>query len=357
MHRTVLPLVLVLAVVAAGCLAGGGGSQASEAGTPGSTSPDQDGDDPAQANETTRPEATLEEPPEWRVGDWWTATVTTVFTGQEHTATFVVADRHGDTYHVGLAADEFSDGAILTGWPPLGEVSATDLSFSLHEERFQPLKFPLQEGTTWQTTYEAREGFEAEVVSAGGGVAEVGMTRELQTAFGSSTTTMNITYDASARTVTAVEDDQGRTYEVTDHGTGYEGEVIVPHGREQHLDARVLGAFDGIAAGTAVAGPASSTTISQPEASVRLLVGSVPVGGAAPPGYYQEVAQPPSGEAFQMTSTGAQGLSEGFLHADDAAGQWQFQHVAGGFGGVATEIVAYEPITVTLDGNATASTT
>lgn len=361
MRRAALPLALVLAVVAAGCLAGGGDPQAdpsaAEAGAeaPGSDTSGGDGAGSAGANATTRPEATLEEAPGWRVGDWWTATVTSVFTGQEHTTTFVVADRHGDTYHVGLAAEDFSDGAVLAGWPPVGEVAASDLSFRLHGERFQPLKFPLREGTSWQATYEAREGFEAQVVSAGAGVAEIAMTREVQTAFGSTTSSMNLTYDASAQAITAVEDDQGRTYEVTDHGTGYEGKVVVPHGREQHLDARVLGAFEGIAVTTNVAGPTSSTTISKPEASLRLLVGSVPVGGTPPPGLYQEVAQAPSGEAFQMASAGTQGLSESFLHADEAAGRWEFQHVAGGFGGVATEIVAYEPIEVTLDGNATAS--
>lgn len=351
MHRAVLAVLMVLALSVAGCLADGGsddGASPSDVDDPDAGS--ADGDDPGENATISRPNATLEDPPEWRVGDWWTTTVTDAFSGETHTTTRVVAAREGSTYHVGLAADDFSDAAVVAGWPPVGEVQARDLSFQLHGERFQPVAFPLEEGTSWSTTYEGREGYEAEVVSVAGTTAEVGMTRTAQSPFGSVETTMNLTYDARHRAVTEATDDLGRTYEVTDRGEAYEGDVVVPLGRAQHLEGRVIGVFDGLAVTPNFAPPTGSVRVSQPAASAMLLAGSAPLAGGSPPGVYQEVAQPPGGDAFQLDSTGTEGLSVTHVHAEEASGTWEFQHVAGGYGAAATEIVAYDPLTVTLDG-------
>lgn len=356
MRRAVLAALAGLVLVTAGCLADDASRSdpaSSEAGSgPVDGSPSPPASDGASANDTSRSNATLQEPPEWRVGDWWTVEVTGAYTGETHTVTQVVTGRHGSTYHVGLAADDLDEAAIVAGWPPVGEVRARDLSFRLHGERFQPLTFPLEEGATWTTAYEGQAGYKAQVVSAGGTTAEVGFSRTVETAAGSFEATMNLTYDAEVRAVTKVEDPSGRTVQVTDHGTGFEGRVLVPHGRAQYLSGRVVGVFDGLAVGTDVATPSGSLRVAEPAASVALLVGSASVAGAAPPGFYQEVASPPARDALELSSAGTDGLTTVHVHVDEAAGTWTFRHVAGGFGAAATEIVAYEPLWTTLDGGA-----
>lgn len=354
MKRLVLVLVLVLAtaLATAGCL-GGGGTEA-DAGT---SSTDGSGSGPAptggsdgggSGNATADSKvATLEEAPSWQVGEWWTVKVSDPFTGKSFTVKQVVASKHGSTYDVGLAKDDFRDSIVVFHWPALGEVSAKDLSFSIHNGPFKPAKFPMEKGQSWETTYYGETTYQAEVTAVDGKTAEVTMTD-------GDGEYINLTYDAEAETVTKLTDLLGLQVEVTDHGTGYTGDVVVPHGRSQYISARVAGAFGlgGPIFGLRPAPPTGSVDVSEPQASVALLAGSIPVNGQPSPGLYRETATTPGGTSLQLQTTGTDGLVYKYGHAEEAKGSWSFEHVAGGVGAAAAEIIAYEQLTVTVSDDA-----
>lgn len=350
----VATIVLVLAVPLSGCLGtGGGGSGAGPSGsTPGPVGPggaqgrDRASGDPGQA--------TLEEAPTWQVGEWWTAERHDFVSGETWNVTVVVAERHGDTYHVGLAADDFKDRLVLFGWPPLGEIQAgSDLSWTIKNSDFLAVDFPLQEGKSWETSYWGVGPWTAEVESVDGSEATVGISGPN----GNGT----YAYDAEMRTTTTFAWQGETDYRVTGHGYGYEGEVVVPHGKQQHEQVRAAGAFtfgdSPLPDGLTPASPRGTVEVEPPDASVLLIAGSasLPEAQATPPGLYRETATSPDGTSFELQTTGTDGLEFAFAHAPEASGTWQFEHVAGGFGVVGTEITAYEQLNVTVGGNGTGS--
>jgi hypothetical protein len=355
MNRPVLVLVVIATLAVAGCLGGGGsdsGAASSEDGATGSD-PGQTGDtgsgdgDAGGGDADGHANATLEEPPSWEVGSWWTAEVTDVNKDETYTVTQVVASQHGSSYDVGLAKGDFSDPVVIAHWPPIGELG-TDLSYPIHNEVFKPVTFPLEEGQSWSTSYLGASGFQAKVAKVDGKTAEITM-RQADT-----DNYVNLTYDAEMETITKLTDYLGLTYEVTDHGHGYEGDVVVPHGKSQYIAVKVAGAFDvggpippfGLAPAP---NPQESVDVAEPQASAALLA----TGIAGAPGYYEETATTPGDTSATVTSTGS--YTAKYLHAEQAEGSWSFQHVAGGAGFVGTEIVAYEKLTVTLGGDSGSS--
>lgn len=349
MNRPVLTIILAAALAFAGCLGGGGNdagaaSDDGDAGDGAGSGPGQTGDDGTDAGADDHWNATLEEAPPWEPGQWWTTTVTDVNTDETHTVTQVVASQHGSSYDVGLAAEDFSTPVVIAHWPPIGELG-TDLTYPIHNEVFKPVEFPLEEGNTWETTYLGTQEGTAEVTSVDGTTAEVEMTS-------GNTTIVSLTYDAEMETITQLEDSLGLSYEVTDHGHGYDGDVVVPHGKSQYISARVAGAFglDGPLFGLGPAPPTGSVDVSEPQASAALLAGSLTVNGAAPPGVYQETVHTPDDESTSLQATGTSGIEVAYVTVEEAQGTWDFEHVAGGVGIAGTEIVAYEKLTVTLDG-------
>jgi hypothetical protein len=353
MTRFLVVVALAAGLALAGCLGGGGdgadtsSTDADPDGT--ATSQDQGGQDGTDDGATDRPNATLEEAPTLRAGDWWTVQVEDPNTGETYTAKRVVASQHGSTYDVGLAADSFQDAVVILHWPSLGEVSAQDLSFSVHNENFKPVDFPLEGGKTWETSYFGTT-YSAEVVSVDGTTATISMDD-------GSGDYLNLTYDAEKRAITQMAGPLGLEMQVTDQGTGHEGDVVVPHGRAQHISGRLVGAFGlgGPLFGLRPAPPTGSVDVAEPEASVALIAGSVTVDGQGTPGLYQETATTPGDTALELQTTGTDGLVYKYGHADSASGTWEFEHVAGGAGAAASEVIAYEKLTVTLDGSEAAS--
>lgn len=357
MDDRALILLIGLGLLLAGCVGGDPEQDATTAGTDEDPSTDADGlRDPAENASTDRDPASLEEPPEWEVGEWWTVEIGG---GDEpaRNVTQVVTARHGDTYHVGAAAEDFNDAVVLNHWPPLGEIGM-GLTWSVHNTLMEPFRFPLEEGKSWETDWWGFEGHTAEVLSVDGLEA----TLRVGDGTGDNGT---YTYDAGMETITSFRWNGDSEHRVTGHGTGFEGEVVVPHGRVRHFTARGSAAF-GPEAGPqpchppapcgSPATPTASVDVSQPEASVALLAESTDLQNASTPGYFRETATSPDGETFQLQTTGTEGLAETTAHASDADGTWEFEHLAGGHGFVGTEIVAYEQLTVNLDGGGSAGT-
>lgn len=349
----VATVAIVVAVPLSGCLGTGGGGSAADApstpvGPDGGKAPDRSSRDPGRA--------TLDEAPTWQVGEWWMVERHDFTTGETLNVTVVVADRHGDTYHVGLAADDFEDRLVLFGWPPLGEIrTGSDLSWTVKNSDFRAAGFPLEEGRSWETPYWGVDGWTAEVESVDGTEATIGISGP----YGNAT----YEYDAATGTTTTFAWQGETDYRVTDHGSGYEGQVVVPHGKQQHEQMRAAGAFtfgeSPLPDGLTPAGPRETVEVDPPDASVLLIAGSAPLPGAqtTPPGLYRETATAPDGTSFELQTTGEDGLEFAFAHASEASGTWQFDHVAGGFGVAGTEMIAYEQLNVTVGGNATAGQT
>jgi hypothetical protein len=178
------------------------------------------------------------------------------------------------------------------------------------------------------------------------------MTYAIENPFGTVADHVNVTYDAEVGNRVKVTMPTGLTYEVTDHGAGHEGDVVVPRGREQVFAGRIAGVFDFT---LSPAAPTESADVAKPDASVALFAGSGTVDDNPTPGVYRETATAPNGDTFEHQVAGAAPVELAYGHASEASGTWEFEHVAGGVGVAATEIVSYEQLHVTLGGNATAS--
>jgi hypothetical protein len=165
---------------------------------------------------------------------------------------------------------------------------------------------------------------------------------------------VELTYDAEQAAITELSGPLGAAMRVVDQGEDFEGEVEVPHGREQFIDGRIVVAFD------VQLQPAPPTgTVSVPssheEASFAQIVGNVNLAPGQP-GTYRETTTDPAGETTetQTTQVGG-GLTTSYGSSADAGGEWSFEHVAGGVGAAATEIIAYQTQTaeLPLDANDT----
>ncbi len=331
--RQLLVVLLTLVVATAGCLGGGGGGADVDTQSDDGNGDDGIGPGADDGNDTVNRTATLEEAPTWVTGDWWTVRVDAEILDESYTITRVVADEVQGDYRVGMPLEEFSDPVVLVHLPGVGNIRSSDLSFNVHNERFHPLDFPLTEGKTWTTTWYGSE-MGMEVVSVDGSQATVEMTLNNETT--------ELVYDADARAIVEFEGSLGTTYEVVDQGTNWTGEVRVPHGREQFIAGRIVGAFDFTLTPGA---PVESLDVpaQHDRASIALIVGGI---GPAPQGYYHEVATAPDGTTYEATHTGTLQYQLGVSEAP--GGTWEFEHVAGGVGAAATEIIAYQVQDVTL---------
>lgn len=348
MKRPVVLAILLLLSGSAGCMGDDGGSTDPSEPTSSPASSESDANLTGTDQGHTH-NATLEAPPEWDVGTHWTVEVQDSMSGETRTVTRVVADRTSSTYRVGMPVESFSHPVVLGHFPGMGDVRASDLSFSVHNERFQPLDFPLEQGKTWTTTL-YQEDFEAEVVEASGGVARVEMT-------GSQNSTVEITYDASQKAITQYSGPLGLEMAVQQHGHGFEGTVKVAYDRAQFIDGRIAAAVDFMLQPAPPTGTVQVDS-SYDEASFAQIVGSIPLGTPAQPGVYREVTTDPDGNSTEiMVGQTGGGLSIQYGSSASAAGEWSFEHVAGGFGVAATEIIAYQTQTVELGGPATTNAT
>src|SRR5688500_1470379 len=157
MHKAVLSL-LVLVSLLAGC--------ADESGEPEHAVEDpgvQFESDVLALAQPTMPreppaagERTLAAAPQWRLGEWWTYTMTDGFTGGSYDFTRVVAgeDRAAGNYLVGFPVEEISNDVMLSHIPGFGDITQANLAYETHDAYFQPLNFPLADGSSWETEFE-----------------------------------------------------------------------------------------------------------------------------------------------------------------------------------------------------------
>lgn len=331
--------ILLLAPALAGCIGG------QEPGVQPASTDASAGSLPAGAPGPSAPDRTLTEPPQLRLGEWWQVRIHSQLDGSTHTARLVVTGAANGSYRIGMPAEDFVHEVLILHLPGIGEVDRSTFGYEVHDTVFEPLRFPLQPGATWQTAWYTG-ALEAEVVDASQGQARVELV--------GNNTRINVTYEPGLGLPRSVEVAGYGSYEVLDHGYGYEGKVLAPTGRDLViLNGRI--------------GPVLDTTLmpAPPVESVQvdegydrltgaLVLGNLVVDGA--PGVYRAEATAPDGSTYTAAyRAGPQGpgVSITTFLQEDPSGTWELEFEAAGPGVAAVEAVAYDVVerTVTAPGS------
>ncbi len=231
-----LAIALLLAAALAGCI---GDEESSTT----------DGISVSEASAEARAPPTLDGPPDWRVGDWWTLRLAHPLTGEEHIVTQVVAEVKDGAALIGLTEPPTRELMVLET-PLWGEVqlNASGISTGLRETGFQHVQFPLEEGLSWETeviggTYtahvEAVESHRAVIRYVWTGETHV---PDQQGVIGVEERGGSAVYDASAGMLISLIPTHTRHvqaltgWEVLGHGADHEGPVYVPADRKVMFD-------------------------------------------------------------------------------------------------------------------------
>lgn len=326
--RVLLVLAGLLLIAGAGCLDG-----SSEDAEPASSESIEDSRQRQDLDQTAREDpGPLERPPTWLPGEYWTVRVDSTLMDEPVEWTRVVAGYTSEAYLVGQPADNASTAGLLLHVPGLGEVSQANLSYSIHGATFTPLMFPLEDGRTWQTS------FEGQPVNA-----TVETTGDQARVHYCCSRNVTATYDPDIRAISEMTVDDGfLEYEVVDHGFAFEGTIEVPRDRElAFLQGRVAG---GLTTRGGAGPPAGEAEVSaeRDHLAFTQIVGNTDLTPAPGTGAYVERATHPNGTSYlteQAAST--EGLELAFHEATNASGTWRFEHVAAGPGVAFTEGVAF----------------
>jgi hypothetical protein len=304
-------------------------------------------------------ERSLAAAPEWRLGEYWTYTMTDGFTGGTYDFTRVVAgeDRAAGNYLVGFPVEEFSNDVMLFHIPGFGDITQANLAYETHDAYFQPLNFPLDEGKSWETEFEGTGLGLAEVKVLDATHAQVDLT------LGAGYTAKAV-YDAEMGEISEMDMLQGgnlyANYKVTGHGYGYKGTVRVPHAHDLVF---IHGRFAGVVnAGSSGSGPVGTGITETVEVSpgydrVSFIIavggGSTFLGAPASAGVFRETVTAPDGTKYEATWTPAD-LASGHdltivaIGHELPEGTWTLEHVAGGAGVAFVEGIGYHSIDVDL---------
>lgn len=277
--------------------------------------------------------ATTARAPELVAGEWWRIRYTGALADDLVEVVRVVADVTEDGYLMGMPHEGWLKEAISFHAPSFGDVGF-DLSYDTHNQRFEPVRFPIQVGETWETPM-ATQPYRAEVTAADQHTATITFTSinddaspadPLLVALGvlPGDTSMTLRYDARQHEVVSMETAIG-TWEVVEHGYGYEGWVTIPRGAETPID---YGAF----------GPASQThtpmerTLEVADDFNRMtmmhFLGSL---NDAVPAHMEARDVTPDGQEQITTYTGG-GFDLAFYEVKDPGGTWTVQDTIAGAG-------------------------
>lgn len=298
-----------------------------------------------------RASATLDAPPAWALGEWWTYRIESLLAGTTHEATRVVAGEVGASYLVGMPADKYEEILFIFHFPGLGAVNKTNLGFDAHDLFLQHLQFPLAEGATWTTQWYNGDPMEAVVTKVEGSRADVSLAHPVRA--------INLTYDAAVGDIVAFDVAGYLRYEVVDHGFGYQGEVRIPYEEDLvvcHGRANGVSVIDACAAGDLPGGPADTVVIGGDYD--RLSFALILRGGAAPAplpaplptqGLFALEVTAPDGKQYAAAKSPQEpGVVLDVYGHDDPLGAWEMRAFAGGVGSVLFEGAAYKVLDVTL---------
>jgi len=304
-------------------------------------------------------ERTVLEAPKLRLGEWWKIRLTDHFTRSDIEVLRVVAGTEHGNYLIGFPIDAFSNDVLVMHTPGYGDI-LPDLSYGAHDVPFVPLRFPLVEGDTWATAWEA-EGATLDMVVEE--VRDDGTALVTGTPTGAGAYPTTIEYDAAIGEVRRLVMEGYAEYEVIDHGFGYEGDVRVPHAHDLvFLNGRVAGVQNVQSSPTAPDPGPPMETITVGEGYDRISFAALMYdiaaltasdGGAptvAPAGAYSIKATAPDGTVYESTFTPADTgwLKAEFFGHEGPTGDWSLEAVAGGAGAAFIEGIGYHSIDIAL---------
>lgn len=283
----------------------------------------------------------LHAPPQWEIGDWWTVEVSTPLIEDTVTVTRVVTGTEAGDYLVGMPKDAWDERGLILHVPGLGGVRQEDLSFEVHDARFQPVQFPLTNETTWTTAYEG-DPVDASVTVNPDGTADIDFCCGPN---------IQATYDPTIGALSTFNLDEGFiSYTVTDHGEGFDRTVTVPHGHDLvFLNGRAAGLLD--VASLEPAPPTGEVTLADDYDRVSFMQMAGPLGVVEQPAssHYIERTTAPDGTLFETTNPPTStGLTLAFYEHEDVGGTWTFEHVAPGPGIAFTEGIGYHVFDVDM---------
>ena len=291
--------------------------------------------------------ATLDAPPRLVAGEWWRLRFESPLAEDGAVEVVrVVAEVHPDGYVIGMPHEGWYKELISMHSPALGDVGL-DLSYATHNEVFQPVKFPLEEGAAWTTTF-ATTTFEAAVESVEGTRATVKLTPVAEPSpfdpvfalFGFASVPMTLVYDAALHEVAYFDSGIG-TYEVVGHGYGYEGWVTIPRGAHTAIDYGTLGP-----ASPDNPAPTRTLEVSGGYNRLTMMEGVFPLG----PGAYRLRTVAPDGTEQVTQTTGAPTLR--FYEVADPDGAWTLEDVIVGPGAAYHMGIAYHQYDIRLPDGA-----
>jgi hypothetical protein len=269
-------------------------------------------------------------------GEWWKIR----FTGALYTSDDlirVVANATPDGYVFGMPHSAWIKEAIAYHAPAFGDVSPA-LSYSVHNKVFEPLRFPLTAGATWETNFAGP--YTATVESADAHTAVIrydapASTDPTSTALCLLGTpcggTIRMTYDAGLHEVSKMESALGG-WEVVAHGFQFSGWVSVPQGEHTAID---YGTF-----GPAADNPLPMRTIHVDESFNRITVLHFILGMS--PGEFRLTSTAPNGKVFVTELTGASGSKFSLFEVADPGGDWKQEDLTVGVGATYTMGIAYQ---------------
>lgn len=291
--------------------------------------------------------ATTEAAPRLVEGEWWRIRYSSPFYADAPEVVRVVADASPEGYLFGMPHEGWFKEAIAYHAPAFGDV-ALDLSYDTHNERFEPLRFPLTKDATWTTTF-GTSPFIATVEEADTYTATIRLdppetepdptdaALAALAPFGGSGS-MRLVYDARQHEVVRFESSVG-TWEVVEHGYGYQGWVTVPRGMATVID---YGQFLAATPGEPVV--TRTQTVEGGYNRLTLLHVIVPLG----PGAYRVRAVTPNGTEFATESIAGQSLVMRFHEASDPDGEWNLEDLVLGPGATYSMGMAYHQYDIRL---------
>lgn len=285
--------------------------------------------------------ATTESPPRLVAGEWWKIRFNSEIDGVPVEVVRVVADVHDEGYVIGMPHEGWLKEAIAFHAPGFGDVHL-DLGYDTHNVKFQPVRFPLKTGDSWETSFAATP-FVATVESADEHTATIvfeppGEPDPVSSAVFGAGGGMKLVYDARMHEIVRMESFIG-AWEVVEHGYDYEGWVTVPRGEHTAIDYGVLG-------------PASPShtpaerTIEVDGGFNRMTLMHLIVG--LTPGSYTIRSVAPNGTELRTDSMGTEDWTIRFHEANDPDGTWTVQDVVAGGGATYSMGIAYHQYDIRL---------
>ena len=361
--RQLLVLAAVLSVGLAGCLNGDDApADAVPAATnatveidPNRPEPTADGDVKLGASAQPDLNATLLQAPRLVPGEWWKVRMMSPIDGRTAEYVRVMAEDTGSSYVFGMPHEGWYKEAVIYHVPFFGDVEY-DLSGHAHDIPFIPLKFPLTDDQTWVTKFEGGPDLTATVVTdQAAQTADVTFRTPPSNTNPDGNVVIELTYDAKVHEITKFTQ-QTITYEVLDHGYGFEGWVTVPRGEDLvFIHGRIGAPVVGVNPFPSPSTPTDTVEIAGGFNRVTFIVvaggGSAFLGLAQDGGVFQETVTAPDGTKYELQHVGP-GMTIEFFENAAPDGTWTMDHIAAGAGVAFVEGIAYHQYDIRLPDGA-----